>query len=127
MPFNLEFKPFHWYGILSTLVSFNNKSLVSTPSIIPAGLNAFASQKLSIIFAPKLATNKSLASFIGNLAMYAFLTGKMFAHSIDAFVPASSLSNISIIFSNLLNHSNSLLIYFLAELAPDGTDTTGYL
>ena len=51
----------------------------------------------------------------------------MFAHSTEAFVPASSLSNISTTFSNLLNHSNSLLIYFFAELAPDGTDTTGYL
>ena len=59
--------------------------------------------------------------------MYAFLTGKMFAHSTDALLPASSLSNISTIFSNLLSHSNSFLIYFFAELAPDGTDTTGYL
>ena len=76
---------------------------------------------------PLPAKRHSLGSLRGKLAMNALPTGSILAHSSQAFLPGSSMSNIKIISSNLSKYSRLDSIAFLAACAPLGTLTVAHL
>ena len=102
-------------------------SQMSVPQTIPSGLYGFADQIQSVSSLNLPATIISFASFNGSEQILALLGENNLAHSLAAFLPASSWSKHKTTLSKFSSHSNSFEISFFAPAAPVLTDTTGNL
>ena len=115
------------YWTVETLSSSLSNSHVSSPKIIPSGLNTGACHIASITSPPLPATNISLASFIGSLAILALFGLNNEAHFFAEERPTSSLSKQKTTVSNFSIHSILFLISFSAPATPEFIETTEYL